>query len=531
MYLLRKILVLCLHLLNVNRYTFPIIDITCTKENVMEGLSRLKEFSAHGPDSIPSKLLKDYATYLAEPLRIIFNKSLSTGEIPAAWKLANVTPIYKKGKKCEPANYRPISLTSVPCKLLEGIIKKKIVEHLDINNLINNTQHGFTSNKSTTTNLIEFFNRITKDTDDGAPVDLLYLDFSKAFDKVPHRRLIAKLQAHGIEGNILKWIENWLHDRKQRTVLNGKSSTWAEVLSGVPQGSVLGPLLFLIFINDLDDWAAPVHHVSKFADDTKVGHRVTSITDQEEFQSIINKLADWASVWGMEYNVDKCHILHIGRTNSKYTYKMNDTVIPMTNQEKDIGVIISDSLMPSKHCEAIASKAMTVLYQITRSFHYRDKHTFVQLYKTYVCCILDYASPSWSPWLRSDIDTIEKVQKRMVGMVPGLRGNSYEEKLAELGIQSLEARRQRADMIQTFKLINGFDKVDITNLFEMYTENARVTRLSTNPLNIIPPRANTDIRRKFFTHRIINAWNGLPADVKESPSVTTFKRNYDKYNT
>ena len=160
-------------------------------------------------------------------------------------------------------------------------------------------------------------------------------------------------------------------------MLNGHSSTWDEVLSGVPQGSILGPLLFLIFINDLDEWAVPAHHISKFADDTKVGHRVDSEQDKEAFQTTIDNLANWATVWGMQYNVDKCHVLHIGRNNNKYDYKMYNKHIPKANQEKDVDVFISDNLKPSKHCEVVASKALGVLYQITRSFHYRDKATFV----------------------------------------------------------------------------------------------------------------------------------------------------------
>ena len=493
----------------------------------MEGLSRLKEFSAHGPDEIPTKLLKDYAIYLAEPLTIIFNKSLASGTIPNVWKSANMTPIYKKGKKCDPANYRTISLTSVPCKLLEGIIKKKIVSLLDRNNLINATQHGFSAHRSTTTNLIDFFENVTKDIDEGIPVDLLYLDFSKAFDKVPHQRLLAKLRAHGIHGHTLDWITNWLSQRKQRTVLNGKASTWEEVLSGVPQGSVLGPLLFLIYINDLDDWATPVNHTSKFADDTKIGHGVTSETDRQEFQTIIDQLHNWAEVWGMEYNVNKCHIIHVGRNNARYNYSMNGINIPTADREKDVGVTITENLKPATHCEIIANKAMSVLYQISRSFHFRDKVTFVKLYKTYVRCILDYASPSWSPWLRTDIKTIEKVQKRMVNMIPGLSGETYQDKLAELGLQSLEDRRKRADMIAVYKILSGHDKIDRHKLFNCYGTQSRTTRLSQYPDNIQPTHSNTDIRRNFFTQRIINDWNSLPQDIKESTTTNNFKKKYD----
>jgi len=199
--------------------------------------------------------------------------------------LANVTPIFKKGKRNNTANYRPVSLTIILCKVLESLIRDKVIEHLNLYKLIEDTQHGFVKNGSCLTNLLVFLEEVTNYVDSGYPVDIIYLDFQKAFDKVPHKRLLHKLTAHGIRGELLLWIENWLSGRKQRVTLNVQCSSWKDVLSGVPQGLVLGPILFLIYINDIDESVAC--KVSNFADDTKI-YRV--VNSQEDIESLCNDL-------------------------------------------------------------------------------------------------------------------------------------------------------------------------------------------------------------------------------------------------
>ena len=266
-----------------------------TAEKVKRKVKRLRSGSAAGPDGVGPQLLQKLIESLDRPLAAIMQKSLDSGVVPRDWRTANVTPIFKKGSRSAPGNYRPVSLTSVCCKVMEQILKDAIVEHLDRNGIMRKSQHGFLRGRSCMTNLISFMDKITEALDRGEPADVVFLDFAKAFDKVPVARLLEKVKAHGIRGNVLRWIRSWLTDRQQRVVLNGNFSEWMAVLSGVPQGSVLGPLLFIIFINDLDEEIPGGVMVSKFADDTKVARTVATEEGRAELQEALRKLELWAA--------------------------------------------------------------------------------------------------------------------------------------------------------------------------------------------------------------------------------------------
>jgi len=322
----------------------PIERIRITEWEVKKAIRRLKKESAAGPDEIGPRLLQELEDAAAAALTIIFRESVESGVVPEDWRRANVTPIFKKGSKAEPGNYRPVSLTSVCCKLLEGLLKSAIMKHLLENNLVNPSQHGFMAGRSCCTNLLEFMEEVTRLVDEGVPVDVIYLDFAKAFDKVPKERLLEKLRAHGVRGQILRWIRNWLTDRQQRVVLNGKKSGWERVLSGVPQGSVLGPLLFMIFINDLDAAARKAAILKKFADDTKLGGRAGTTEERKRLQEALDELDQWARRWGMEFNVKKCKVLHIGHNNSGHAHTMNGQQLGVTEEESDVGVVTTSNL-------------------------------------------------------------------------------------------------------------------------------------------------------------------------------------------
>ena len=400
---------------------------------------------------------------------------------------------------------------------MEFIIRDQLVNHLKLNNLIKSSQHGFMKNKSCTTNLFEFLDRVTKLIEDGDSVDVIYLDFSKAFDKVPINRLLDKIKAHNIRGNVHKWITEWLSGRMQRTVLNGSFSDWSEVLSGVLQGSVLGPLAFIIFINDLDAETALISIMNKFADDTKLGHKVNNDTEKGVLQNALDNLCTWSDRWCMEFNVKKCKVMHLGKKNKDYDYYMKGSVLSSVNQECDIGVLVESSLKPSLQCAEASKKESVVLGQITRAILYRDRFIFLKLYVQFVRCHLEFASPVWSPWHIGDIEILEKVQRRAVNFITGLKGVTYEDKLKELGILSLVDRRSRADLIQVFKILKGIDDVDSSTWFTLVgQEPQRVTRNTSYHGNLVATRSKSDIRLNFFTNRVVSRWNGLPTDIKDS---------------
>ena len=350
------------------------------------------------------------AEEVCEPLSLLFNKSMRSGAVPEDWKKVNVVPVYKSGSKKEPSNYCPITLTSVIVRIMERIIKQKMLLHMKTNKLINPSQHGFLPKKSTSTNLVAYLDYITKKLDEDQPVDVLYLDFSKAFDVVPHQRLIQKLKCYNFSSEVIAWIAAWLKNRKQRVQVNGEYSQWRDVISSVVQGSVLGPILFVIYINDIDTCISETEGIMpKFADDTKVAKVVKDEQSAKEMQEVINKLESWSDKWGMHFNVKKCCIVHFGQKNAKHVYKMNGQALESVSVQRDLGVSITNNCLPGNQCALAAKKANQVLGQINRSFSVKTKDVMLQIYKVFVRPHLEYAATAWSPWLKNDIDALEKI--------------------------------------------------------------------------------------------------------------------------
>ena len=337
---------------------------------------------------------------------------------------------------------------------MERLIRNALVEHMVDNNLFTPEQHGFISGKSCTTQLLEYMEDITQAIDNGDDVDVIYLDFCKAFDRVPHTRLLRKLHGYGIRGELYNWIKDFLSNRIQRVVVNGAESDWQEVTSGILQGSVLGPVLFLIFINDLPDVLEVC--VKLFADDTKLYKTIKSHHDRQPVQRSVTSAAIWAIDWDMEFNNTKCHHLHIGKHDSNLNYTIEhqgtDCVITKVDSEKDLGVTIDKNLNFREHISSKINLANRNVGIIFRTFTYLDPEMFKNLYKSIVRPHLEYGTVIWTPMCKKDKIAIENVQRRATKLVRSCKDLS--ERLRKLGLPSLEYRRERSDLIQVYKILN-----------------------------------------------------------------------------
>jgi len=351
-------------------------------------------------------------------LAIIFNASLQNCIVPRDWKLANITPMFKKGDHAQPCNYRSISLTCIISKVFKHIIVSTIMNHLESNGMLYHLQHGFHQHLSCKTQLLSLFHELVSNNDGGIQTDLVFMDFVKAFDTVPHKRLLHKLHWYGIRSNIYCWLVDFLSEHFQRVVLDGVTSSHIPVSSGVPQGTVLGPILFLIYFNDLFE-VVKYSTLRLYANDCIIYHPISNTHDDDKLQQDIDSILLWAHTWQMKFNTFNCCYMHISEATKlkmETQYKLEDTHLTLSNQFKYLGVTLQSDLKWNCHVEEKVAKTNQILAMIRRNVCVASATTRELAYNTLVCPHLEYASVVWSPWQTYHKDAVEEVLAMVCGI-------------------------------------------------------------------------------------------------------------------
>ena len=486
-------------------------EISIENAGVCKLLRQLNPQKASGPDLLSARILKDLSAECAPFLTLIFKRCLEVGKIPDVWKTAIVTAIFKKGERYKASNYRPVSLTCICCKTFEHIVVSNMMKHLEHHKILTDTQHGFRARRSCETQLLTLVDELAKGLDKRKQLDLAVLDFSKAFDSVPHERLLKKLDHYGIRGSTHTCIRSFLSGRSQRVVVEGATSEAVPVVSGVPQGSVLGPILFLLFINDLPNCVSS--KVRLFADDCIVYKQIDKISDAKDLQKDLNHLAAWEKRWGMDFHPEKCSIIRINRKRTfiDYDYHLKGHSLKMEDHTKYLGIEISSDLQWNHHIDKIVKKGNSTLGFLRRNLRTSKEDLKCTAYKTLVRPHLEYCMTVWNPHQKNQTEKIEMVQRRAARYITGRYHNisSPTEMLDNLKIETLEERRAKAQLTMMYKIMKGLVDIPASNYF---TKTESRTR-SNHDMKTRQIMANTNIYLFSFFPRWISLWNDLPSST------------------
>lgn len=497
--------------------------IIVNERGVFKLMCGLNENKACGPDSIPSKILKICASELAPVFTTLFQASLDQGVVPDDWKKANIVPIYKKGDKSKAENYRPVSLTSISCKLLEHIIHSNIMTHFDKYQALTDVQHGFRKGRSCETQLLTTIHDFAENLNEKKQIDAILLDFSKAFDKVHHQSLLLKLERFGIKGPLHDWFRSFLTDRQQKVIVEGKESSSKPVLSGVPQGTVLGPLLFLVYINDLPKRISPGTTLRLFADDSLLYRTINTTTDADILQQDLDELQKWEREWKMQFHPQKCQVLRITNKHSPIScnYFIHDQQLELTQSAKYLGLTIDSKIKWSNHINNICTKANKTLNFIRRNTYSCPQPIRETCYKTFVRPTLEYSSTVWDPKNQGDIHRLESIQRRAARYTTNCYDYNIpsETLLKNMNWIPLAERRARAKVTTFYKGRYNICQIPLNHLHSN-------TRRGNHMYQI--PRSFVDSHLYSFFPSTVRLWNGLTAEVAGSDSLESFKTQINR---
>ncbi|GAB0189137.1 mitochondrial enolase superfamily member 1 [Grus japonensis] len=444
------------------------------------------------------RVLRELADEVARPLSIIFKKYCSPTKFPLTGKGENITLIFKKGKKEDPRNYRPVSVTSVPGKIMEQTLLETMLRHMENKEVTGDGQHGFTKGKSCLTNLVTFYDGLTALVDKGRATDIIYLDLCKAFDTVPHNILVSKLERHGFDGWTTQWIRNWLDGLTQRVVVNGSMSKWRTWDQVHPQ---------------------------------QVCRRHQAVWNSRHAggkgchpEKDLDRLERWACANRMKFNMAKCKVLHVSQDSPKHNYRLGEEWIESSPEEKDLGVLIDEKFNMSRQCVLAAQKANRVLGCIQRSVTSRSREVFLPLYSALVTPHLEYCIQLWGPYYKTDMELLERIERRATKLIRGVEHLFYKDRLRELGLFSLEKRRLQGDLIAAFQYLKGAYRKDGEGPFIRECGD----RTRGNGFKLKEGGFRLDVRKKFFTVRVVRYWNRLPREFVDAPCLEVFKTRLDE---
>lgn len=494
----------------INMSSAGTTSIYVTRDVVFNKLKKLDVNKSAGPDSISAVFFANCADGLAYPLQLIFNRSLSTGTFPCSWKSAQVVPIFKSGDEANVNNYRPISLLSVPAKLFESIVYPIISNHFK--QFLSTHQHGFVKARSTCSNLVSFAESVVDTIDRGSQIDVIYTDFSKAFDRVSHNVLLKKLSVYGFGGTMFQWICSYLKDRSFYVVVNGYKSNTFSIASGVPQGSHLGPLLFNIFINDISEcFCCSIPYL--YADDLKFSRVIESPADVCLLQSDVDRLQEWCSDNLMNLNIKKCLHIKFSRNLNiiPSSYKIDEQLLEEVNCIRDLGVLLDAKLTFVPHMENIIGRSSKVLGFVIRNGKvFRSPATKILLYNSLVRSILEYSSPVWRPHYAIHTLRLERVQKRFLWHLVYSEGlarklKSYSDRLFFFKMLPLAKRMDLLDMMFLYKILRSY--IDCPQLLAKFNLRvpSRYPRYAITPL--APPFRRTVLGFNSCVPRLCRLYN------------------------